>query len=73
MNRSCQTGFGCYCVSARCRRLWRDSKIKIEFAKRKTLKSEQKECVQREGHAGWASRVYKLPKAGDVKNGTAGL
>jgi hypothetical protein len=48
-------------------------KIKIEFAKRKTLKSGQKECMQREGHEGWAGRVKKLPKAGDVKNGTAGL
>ena len=54
------------CVSA-------EFKIKSEFAKLKTLKSEQKECMQREGHDGWAGRVKKLPKAGDVKNGTAGL
>jgi hypothetical protein len=48
-------------------------KIKSESAKRKTLKGKQKECMQREGHDGWAGRVNNLPKAGDVKNGTAGL
>jgi hypothetical protein len=46
---------------------------KVETAKRKTPKGGQKERTQREGHEGWASRVNKLPKAGDVKNGTAGL
>jgi hypothetical protein len=48
-------------------------KIKSEFAKLKTLKSEQKGRMQREDHEGWAGRVKKLPKAGGVKNGIAGL
>ncbi|MGO8764159.1 MAG: hypothetical protein ACLQSR_03370 [Limisphaerales bacterium] len=50
-----------------------DAIKKVETAKRKTLKSGQKEQSQREGHDGWAGRVKKLPKTGDVKNDTAGL
>jgi len=50
-----------------------DAIKKVETAKRKTPKGGQKERLQREGHDGWASRVKKLPKAGDVKNDTAGL
>jgi hypothetical protein len=50
-----------------------DPAKKVETAKRKTPKGGQNERLQREGHDGWASRVNKLPKAGDVKNGTAGL
>jgi len=42
-------------------------KIKIEFAKRKTLKSGQKECMQREGHEGWAGRVKNFQRPAMLK------
>jgi hypothetical protein len=40
---------------------------------KKNAERRTKRAPQREGHEGWASRVNKLPKAGDAKNGTAGL
>jgi len=48
------------CVSA-------EFKIKSEFAKLKTLKSEQKECMQREGHDGWAGRVKNFRRLAMLK------
>jgi hypothetical protein len=45
----------------------------LNSPKLKMPKGRQKESAQREGHDGQASRVKKLPKAGDVKNDTAVL
>jgi len=42
-------------------------KIKVEFAKRKTPKGEQKERMQREGHAGWAGRVKNFQRPAMLK------
>jgi hypothetical protein len=54
--------------------LWRKFKIKkLKPLKKDAERRTTKRDSQREGHDGWASRVKNLPKAGDVKNDTAGL
>jgi len=45
----------------------RTQKEKVEFAKRKTLKSGQKESMQREGHDGWAGRVKNFRRPAILK------
>jgi hypothetical protein len=46
---------------------------KFGTAQRKTSKDGQKERTRREDHEGKGKPREKLPSAGDVKNGTAGL
>jgi len=73
MNRSCQTGFGCYCGISTVRATLAGSKIKSWVRHRKNAERRTK----REYATGRTRRPgkprEKLPKAGDAKNGAAGL
>ena len=62
---------GCYCVSARCGRLWRFPKGGQPNERRR--KVGQSERPSRGGHAVWAGPVKTFREVGDVKNNTADL
>jgi hypothetical protein len=70
-NRSYQRVSGCYCASARAD----DSggPASRDSPKERRRKTRQNERSYREGHAVSAGPVKTFRKAGDVKNGTAGL